>query len=323
MKLNYGYSNIKVKLLNFNFEDIAKRVYDFGRFGNDGYKPLPEKYSKNNDRCSKFIDEVIYGKTFPKFMLSGIRIEFEVKGISRICLAQLTRDNAIFCSESHGLRPLSQELNIPMNIANDDEIMHYLVAAQSLLEKAYITACKKEIPYPDARYLGLHAQTISLTCSFTPSDFVRSCYSRTNNSFCDELNYVYRNMYYELSKAIDAVKDNNSKSLLQWVFPKSKCIDDNFYTRTKVFNGDFKPYNPGLYIFDEPATNDWRKSAWKMELERIAVSQPYLLTDTELKEVTKWVKAEKTSKILPTTYDDTMKRVAKNAIKEMDYYGNN
>lgn len=317
-KFNKGYSNIKVKLLSFEGDNLAKRAYQFGVYGSDAYRIPDAEYEENKMEVKRFVSEVLNGTTFPKFLMEATRIEFSIEGISRICLAQLTRDNAIFCSESHGLRPLSQEFNIPLNIANDESIMSKLEQAQKLLEKAYIECCEKEIPFPESRYICLHSQTISLTCSFTPASFARACYSRTNNSFCDELNYVYRKMFYELMKAILSLKDKNSQVLWGWLINEKKCIDDNFYERTNVFNGDFLPFDNTPV--KAPAQNDWRKSCWKMELERMAEEEFWLLTEKELKEIERWKIVEGTGLELPTTYDKKLPRAAKNSIKTMPYY---
>lgn len=317
-KFNKGYSNIKVKLLSFEGDNLAKRAYQFGVYGSDAYRIPDVEYAEDKMEVKRFVSEVLNGTTFPKFLMEATRIEFSIEGISRICLAQLTRDNAIFCSESHGLRPLSQEFNIPLNIANDESIMSKLEQAQKLLEKAYIECCEKEIPFPESRYICLHSQTISLTCSFTPASFARACYSRTNNSFCDELNYVYRKMFYELMKAILSLEDKNSQVLWGWLINEKKCIDDNFYNRTNVFNGDFLPFDNTPV--KAPAQNDWRKSCWKMELERMAEEEFWLLTEKELKEIERWKIVEGTGLELPTTYDKKLPRAAKNSIKTMSYY---
>lgn len=317
-KFNKGYSNIKVKLLSFEGDSLAKRAYQFGVFGSDAHRIPDAEYKENKMEVKRFVSEVLNGTTFPKFLMEATRIEFSVEGISRICLAQLTRDNAIFCSESHGLRPLSQEFNIPLNIANDESIMSKLEQAQKLLEKAYIECCEKEIPFPESRYICLHSQTISLTCSFTPASFARACYSRTNNSFCDELNYVYRKMFHAITRAICSLKDKNSKTLWNWLINEKKCIDDNFYKRTNVFNGDFLPFDNTPV--KAPAQNDWRKSCWKIELERMLEQEPYLLTEKEKMEISRWKIVEKTGLELPTTYDKRLPRAAKNSIKTMPYY---
>lgn len=320
-KFNKGYSNIKVKLLSFEGNNLAKRAYRFGVFGSDSYEIPNDNYKRDKYEVKRFVQEVLDGTTFPKFLMEATRIEFAVEGISRICLAQLTRDNAIFCSESHGLRPLSQEFNIPLNIYNDASIMEKLAKAQELLESAYVECCEKEIPFPESRYICLHSQTISLTCSFTPAAFARSCYSRTNNSFCDELNYVYRKMFFELRRAICELDDENSLTLWNWLINEKNCIDDNFYKRTNVFNGDFLPFENRPV--KRPAQNDWRKSCWKMELERMLHEEPYLLTQKEAKEIARWQIVESAGITLPTTYDENLPRAAKNSIKTMPYYKEN
>lgn len=317
---NKGYSNIKVKLISWTGEDLAKQCYEFGVYGSDAYERPQLTYDKDSRASKIFVKELLNGTTFPKYAFLGTRINFSIEGISRICLAQLTRDNAYFCSESHGLRPLSQEFNIPLNIANDESIMDKVTRAQSLLEEAYIEACEKELPYPETRYICLHSQTISLTASYTPSDFARACYSRTNNSFCDELNYVYRKMFFELSKAISKLTDENSKSIWCWLINEKKCIDDSFYKRTNVFNGDFSPSLAVQNNVDKPAQNDWRKSCWKIELEKILVNEPYLLTQKEREEILNWQVTETCGEELYTTYKDTLPRASKNAIKNMPYY---
>lgn len=314
---NEGYKNISVELINFDGEEFARKCYEFGVFGRDSYKLPSPYYNECSNESEKFIEELEQGLTFPKFAMNS-RVEFAIRGISRICLAQLTRDSAIFCSESHGLRPLSQEFNIPLNLYRDESIMSKVKKAQELLESAYIEACEKEYPYPETRYICLHSQTISLTASYTLSDFVRSCYSRTNNSFCDELNYVYRKMYYELMRRVRQLTNPDSKRIYNWLLQEKKCIDDNYYKRTNVFNGDFSPNESQGYTAKAAAQNDWRKSCWKLELERIVMHEPELLTAKEYREIYQWCFTNNYD--LPTTYDPDNERVAKNAIKTMPYY---
>lgn len=319
-KFNKGYKNIKVTLNNFEGENLAKRCYEFSVYGSDAFDLPNKEYVKTSKDVKRFVKELKNGLTFPKFAFLGTRIDFSIEGISRICLAQLTRDGAIFCSESHGLRPLSQTFNIPLNIYNDKSIMSKLERAQKILEDAYVEACEKEIPFPESRYICLHSQTISLTASYTPLDFAKYCFSRTNNSFCDELNYVYRKMFYEIKKAISDIKDENSKEIWEWLINERKCIDDSYYTRTNVFNGDFSQLEAKSYIVARPAQNDWRKSCWKMELERMLKEEPNLLTEREIKTIKTWKLQEDNGKDLFTTYDENNYRVSKNSIRTMPYY---
>ena len=124
MKFNEGYKNIKVKLINSAGDNLAKYVYDFGRLSHDYNEVLPEKYDENNPDCIKLIDKIIEGTTLPKYALQGHRLDFRIEGISRICLAQITRDPAYFASASTGVYPLTQEFNIPLSICKEKDIFH-------------------------------------------------------------------------------------------------------------------------------------------------------------------------------------------------------
>ena len=313
-----GYKDIKVKLINWEGDDIAKRVYEFGRLSNDYNYKLVEKYDKDNKDCINLINKIIEGTTLPKFALMGARMEFQIEGISRICLAQLTRDNAIFASQGGGVFPLTMDFNIPLSLYKEDDIMDKVKQAQFLLEEAYIMACEREIPALEARYIGLHCQTISLTAAYTFSDFVRSCHSRTSSNFCDECNLVYRLMYKELVREASEFNDENSKKLFDWIFAENKCINDTTYKRERLYNSDFtwdKSYKPAL-----PAINDWRKSCWKNELERMFINREGYLTEKEMSLIDEWMFLEGLGKTLPTTYDNSAPDVAVNMIKTMDYY---
>lgn len=318
MKFNNGYKHITVKLL-YADSDLAKHAYEFGREGESIHYELPERYDENEYECKRFIGNLINGKTFPKYCLEGHRISFNVKGISRICLSQLTRDNAIFCSGTQGTKVLSQEYNIPMNIYADKEIMRNIKKAQKYLETAYQLCCEKNIPYPESRYILIGSHTINCNCSFTLSAFVRACYSRTNNSFCDELNYVYRKMFHELDVFIHQLNDQNSRKLWQHFVNEKNCINDEPYTRASIFNNDFMPKHNTFnnYTVETPAQNDWRKSCWKMELERIYDEEAYLLTSREIEEIEYWKRIP--DKELPTTFDEESCWSPANMIKQANY----
>ena len=310
---NNGYKNIQVNLI-YADNCLAKHAYEFGREGESIHYDLPGKYDSDNQDCNDFINNLIDGKTFPKYCFEGHRISFEVKGISRICLSQLTRDNAIFCSGTQGTKVLPQIYNIPCNIYQDDEIMGEIREAQNHLEKAYQMCCEKNLPYPESRYILIGSHTINCNCSFTPSAFVRACYSRTNNSFCDELNYVYRKMYYEVVSFINSIEDCNSKKIWSWLINEKNCINDKYYTRASIFNSDFTPLlNKDMPKPEISAQNDWRKSCWKIELERILEEEPWLLTEHEKDEIRYWKSMENND--LPTSFDENSKWCPSNMIK--------
>ena len=245
-------------------------------------------------------------------------MDFEIDGISRICLAQLTRDKAIFASSSTGVYPLTQHFVLPMSILKNKQIMRKLNKAQWYLEEAYILATEAEIPSIEARYIGLHCQTISLTASYIPTDFVRSCYSRTSSNFCDECNYIYRLMYKEVQNMIHNLTDPLSIKLWKWLINEGKCINDGVYKRERLYNSDFTTI--GMPINTKIAINDWRKSGWKMMLEWMADNRPELLTVKEYELVREWQELEKEEGELPTTYSSDNPESLVNAVKKMPWY---
>ena len=318
-KYHAGFKDIKVKLLNYD-KDLAKHVYEFGRLSHDFNEVLPEKYDENDERCIKLIDKIVAGTTLPKYALQGHRLDFEIDGITRICLAQLTRDHAIFASQGGGVYPLTQDFNIPLSIYNDEIVMDMLMKGQYYLECAYELAAEAEIPALEARYIGLHCQTISLTASYLPSDFTRSCFSRTSSNFCDECNYIYRKMYREVRKMVDTLTDKNSIKLWNWLINEKNCMNDGIYTRERLYNSDFTTMGVPRAEIKTVAINDWRKSGWKLELERMYVEEPDLLTDNEKQLIKMWQSLEDQGLTLLTTYDSDSPDTLRNTIRKMPYY---
>ena len=319
MIIHEGFKDIKVTLIGCVGNDLAREVYNFGRLSHDYIEPLPEEYDENNPECIKLIDKIIAGRTLPKYALQGHRLDFRIEKISRICLAQLTRDTAIFASQGGGVFPLTQELNLPLSITQHEDVMEMVKSAQRILEQAYITLAKREVPALEARYIGLHSQVISLTASYLPSDFVRSCWSRTNSNFCDECNYVYRKMYHEVQKMIAGLTDKNSIRLWGWLINENNCMNDKPYNRESLYNSDFN-FSKKDVVEVRPAINDWRKSGWKLELERMFHEEPELLTIDEMQRIQNWKSMEAAGVELPTSYDNTRNDVLCNAIEQMDYY---
>ena len=315
---NNGYENIKVKLLNFAGNDLARQTVLFGNLG-EFYEGI-DNYDENDPRCIQIVDEIINGKTFPKYAFEGHTVSFQIENISRICLAQLTRERGFFCSASGDVRPLTQDFIIPKVIYENKEWMEKIDKAQKILEEVYIDMCEAEVPYMESRYIGLHAQTISLCYNAPIFNFMRSCNSRTENNFADEINYIYRLMLNELKKAISKeVTDKLSLKLWNWLL---KMADNKtWYKRDHTYNNDFQRFpTPEGYDFGECAHNDWRKSSWKLELENIYKNKPELLFPGEKEMIENWLKLEEEGKELPTTYNSNDKLVAKQRIKTVDYY---
>lgn len=315
-----GFKDIEVRLINCDGNDLAKHVYEFGRLSHDYNEVLPEHYDEHDENCTKLIDKIIAGTTLPKYAMQGHRLDFEIKGISRICLAQLTRDHAIFASQGGGVYPLTEDFNIPLSIYYNPEVMELLKKGQYYLELAYQAAAEAEIPALEARYIGLHCQTISLTASYLPTDFTRSCYSRTSSNFCDECNYIYRKMYAAVKAMISKLTDENSIKLWNWLVNERNCMNDGLYTRERLYNSDFTTLGEPNDKITTIAINDWRKSGWKLELERMYNEEPELLTKHEQDLIVEWIFAEVTGKTLKTTYSSDNPESLCNAIKKMPYY---
>lgn len=313
-----GYENISVKLLNFAGNDLARQAVLFGNLG-EFYEGI-NTYSENDSECQRIVDEIISGKTFPKYVLEGHNLSFQINNISRICLAQLTREKGFFCSASGDVRPLTQDFIVPMSIYQRSDWMDRLKSIENEIEKLYIEMCEAGIPYMESRYFGFHAQTISLTYNSTCSNWLKSCNSRTENNFADEINYIYRLMLFELKKAIkETVTDKLSLKLWHWLINFADI--KSFYKRDHTYNNDFARFKtPDNFEFSEPAHNDWRKSSWKMELEKMYHENQELLLDGEKEMIESWLQLEKENKELPATYDSTFEKAAEMAIKKVEYY---
>ena len=309
---NNGFEHITAKLLTpaFELQFIAEKAWDFGQHG-EFYTGRNKSYNMEDPECISFVDDIIYGKTFPKFCFEGINIAFKINNISRICLAQLTREKGFFCSESGDVKPLTQNLTLPMSIYANEEWRNRYADICRQLESLYIDIAEAGIPYMDARYIMPHCQTISLSYCTSLINWCNSCNSRTENNFADEINYVYRLMRKELWRVIENCIDPLSKKLLLWLFEKSDKKGP--YTRDNTYNNDFERFHSDKVPSDY-AHNDMRKSGWKMELERMLQNREDLLLPGEKEMITSWTDDMQVSYVQYNPWNLC------NFIKRMPYY---
>lgn len=321
-KYNDGFKKIKVELINFAGNTLAKQVCCFGQGAEfyEGFNSIND-YSPDNPKCIEIVNDIITGNTFPKYALSGHNVAFSIKGISRICLAQLTREgtsdtSTFFCSESSGTRPLTQEQIIPANIYKNKNWMKQWTDINVRMEKLYCEMLDAGIPFMDARYLMPHNQTINICYTASLASFISSCNKRLDNCIADEINYLYRLMIYELKQHIKKyVTDPLSIKLWNWLIEK---IGIKTYSKNATYRNDFKVYpdpENGLPL----AHNDWRKSQWKLELERMYDEQNYLLFPKEKEMIERWRQV----KDLPANYDKKAPFTPESSIKRMYYYKGN
>lgn len=315
-----GYENISVQLIDFKGNDLARAVIRFGGLGEFYEDPGDKGYSPNDPQAQKIVEEIINGKTFPKFALEGHNVAFQINNISRVCLAQLTRERGFFCSASGDVRPLTQDFIVPRAIYARKDWMERLEKIERDIEDLYIDMCEDGITYMESRYFGFHAQTISLCYTAPVVNWLRSCNSRTENNFADEINYIYRLMLRELKRAIEKeVTDPLSLKLWNWLL--NMADNKTWYKRDHTYNNDFDRFpTPEGYEFAEFAHNDWRKSSWKIELEKMYKEEPDLLFPGEAEMIERWLKLEAEGKELPTTYKPDAPYTAKARIKTVPYY---
>lgn len=324
-KFNNGFENIKVELINYAGNDLARQVCCFGQHA-EFYEGLRcvDDYSPDNKFCQQIVDEIIKGITFPKYALDGHKVSFSITGISRVNLAQLTREGTtdtgtFFCSASSGTRPLTQEQIIPMNIYANKDWMERYAKINKELEALYVDILEAGIPFMDARYIMPHAQTIDICYTASMKSFIGSCCKRFDHCIADEINYTYRLMKHELIKAIKKdVKDPLSLKLWAWLLDMA---DVKKYSTNLTYRNDFERYPlPEGFKFDENAHNDWRKSQWKLELQRMLKNKPYLLAENEKEMIYKWLAKEVIGIELAATYDPEDKFTPETSVKNMEYY---
>lgn len=321
-KFNNGFENIKVELIDCAGNDLARRVCCFGQGAEfyEGFNNISD-YCPDNPKCEQIVDDIIKGDTFPKYAMSGHSVTFSIKGISRICLAQLTREGSsdtgtFFCSESSGTRPLTQEQIVPMNIYANADWMKQWTDINERMEKLYCEMLDAGIPFMDARYLMPHNQTINICYTASVGSFIASCKKRLDNSIADEINYVYRLMIDAICMMVySEVTDKLSLKLWRWLIQKMKVTR---YSKNATYRNDFTVYPAEE---DLPlAHNDWRKSQWKMELERMYKEMPWLLFPEELDMIKRWHTVQEQGGKLHANYDETAAFTPETTVKKMYYY---
>lgn len=318
MKYNNGVENITTKLLSWDGDDLAKKCFDFGKHA-EFYDTSDVEYDPNNPVCQGMIDDIIEGRTFPKFVMEGCRVQFKVNNISRICLAQLTREQGIFCSESSATHPLTNNMIIPKNIYNNQKWMDRIKSIFHDLEDLYIDMAEAGIPYMDARYIMPHCQTISLSYSAPITNWLRSCCSRTRNDFCDEINHVYRCMRRNLLDAMKSLQDPLSIKLWNWIM--SKSINTKWITPNYTYGVNMERYpQPEGFVERETPHNDYTKSSWMMELFHYYNDCPEMLLPNEKEMIESWLNTICEGKALPNTFNPDDPKALQNAIKHTDYY---
>lgn len=294
--ISNGYEDIQVDVVDY-VKDIAKHAWNCYRMTWNDLQNV--EYDPDDVRVQEGVYNIIKFRALP-MPREQANITFRIKNVSRIMMAQITRQRqACFNVESQMPRYVKHNVIIPLNILNNPKLGE---KAKKLVEmnQAFYDECAAEgIPPQDARYMLTHGQTTSMAYVCNVNVFTSSFGFRCENNLSDEINLVYR----LAKKAIlDKVAEDYAKGdidKLTFDFytmaiqsadaaGAAKKVGQNY---DKVFGNSFKRYpdaNEEITEVTENCDFDYTKSAWYQELKRIAKEKPELLFDGEAEMIESW-----------------------------------
>lgn len=295
MNVSFGYEDISVEVIDYN-KELAKHAWNCYRMT---WKELQNvEYDCNDERVKNAINDIVMYRALPMPREQGI-ITFRINNISRVCLAQITRQRkACFNVESQMPRPIKHNVMIPLNICQDEELRDEAFKLAEASQKLYDKCIEKGIPPQDARYLTLHGQTTSLVYVVDVNTFVGSFGQRCENNIADEINLVYRLCKKAILTKIQT--DLESKEIDELTYQmyvriispadcqgaKQKvCLNYD-----KVFGNGAQRYpsaNEEIEEITKNADYNFKKSAWYLELQKLPDD---LLFPDEKEMIEKWKK---------------------------------
>lgn len=294
-----GYKGIEVEIIEYT-KHPAKIIWDMLK---QTWISLHDvKYDENSPVVKEFINESLAKRLNP-VPQETILIQCVFKRISRVCLAQITRQRGwIFNSESQMPQATKHDVCVPLNIVNSKYYERFMKLAKES-EELYNDMIKgnenkntTNIPYQDARYCLLNGQTTDLSASFTLPQFINCCGMRLENNTHDEINYLCRLVIKELRKSInnDDELDNLDKLVYNTLLDNCDAFGANRKASTccdAMFGNSYKRYpdaNEYVTKATESCLLDYKKLAWTYELKRINKEEPELLLPDEKEMIEKW-----------------------------------
>jgi len=272
-----GYEDISVEVIDYN-KDLARHAWNCYRMT---WKELQNvEYDVNNERIEQAINDIITYRALPMPREQAI-ITFRINNISRVCLAQITRQRkACFNVESQMPRQIEHNVIVPLNIFEDKELNEDAIKLIEASQKLYDKCIEKGIPPQDARYVTLHGQTTSLVYVVDINTFVGSFGQRCENNIADEINLVYRLCKKAILDKIDKDFYNDEIDVLTWkmyskIIKPADCQGAKqkvCLNYDKVFGNGAQRYHSANKEIEEITKNadyDFKKSAWYLELQRL------------------------------------------------------
>lgn len=291
--ISIGYEDISVDVVDYNMH-LAKHAWECYRM--TWHELQNKQYNVRQPYVVKAIDDIIKFRALPMPREQAI-ITFRINNISRVCLAQLTRQRkAAFNVESQMPRPIHHNVILPLNIASDPELAQEAETLINASQAFYNTLIAKGIPPQDARYVTMHGQTTSCVYVVDINTFVGSFGMRCENNLTDELNLVYRLCKKAIlsqvtkdfkKKRIDAL----TKRMYEEIIGPADCLgakQKKGMNYDAVFGNSFKRYpdaNDEVTEITKNCDYDFKKSAWYLELQRMDES---LLLPDEDKMIESW-----------------------------------
>lgn len=294
-KISNGYKDISVELIDYNM-NIAEHAWNCYRMTWNDLQNI--EYNPQNPDVRECIKNIILMRALPMPREQAI-MTFRINNISRVCLAQITRQRkACFNVESQMPRPINHNVILPLNIAKSE----FAERAKQLIKDSqalYNDLIKAGFPPQDTRYITMHGQTTSLVYVVDINTFVSSFGFRCENNLSDEINLVYRLCKKAILDKINEDYDNKKIDFWTYTFYNeiiskadcagaSKHVGQNY---DKVFGNSFERYpsmNKEIEDITENCDYDYKKSAWYLELKRIAKLHPELLFDNEKEMIDSW-----------------------------------
>ena len=294
-----GYKGIDVSIINYT-KNPAKIMWDMLK---QTWIELQDvEYDPNNPIVHKFIVDSLEKRLNPTPQ-ETVMIQVVFKNISRVNLAQLTRHRGwLFNSESQMPQHVKHNVILPLNIVNSEfyeRAVKLIEDSQKLYDDMTAGNESKEttgIPYQDARYLLMHAQTADISASFTLPQLVNVCGQRLENNTADEINYAFRILLRRLKEAIVADDSLDDLDALIYMYNINKCdcfgaAAKKCFTCDDVFGNSFKRFadaNEHVTKATENCKLDFKKSAWYAELKRVSQEEWWLLLPGEEEMIKSW-----------------------------------
>ena len=274
--ISNGYEDITVEVIDYN-KQLAEHAWNCYRMT---WKKLQNvRYDENNVDVVNAINNIINMKALPMPREQAL-ITFRINNISRVCLAQLTRQSkARFNVESQMPMPVEHNVILPLNIVGSK----FEEKARKLIEESqalYDELIEDGIPPQDARYLLMHGQTTSLVYVVDINTFVGSFTMRCENNLSDEINLVYRLCKHAILTTITSDNltskiDSLTYKMYNEIISPADCLGAKQHkgmNYDNVFGNSFERYesaNDEIKYITNNCDYNYKKSAWYKELKRL------------------------------------------------------